>query len=62
MSLVNKDLVAGPIQECTLRARRVGGESLHILGMTDISVRMNNFHVVHTFVIVEMQNQCILGG
>ena len=30
--------------------------------MTDISVRMNNFHVVHTFVIVEMQNQCILGA
>ena len=62
VSLVNKDLVVRPIRECTLRARGVGGESLHILGMTDISVRMNNFHVVHTFVIVEMQNQCILGA
>ena len=62
VSLVNKDLVVGPIRECTLRDRGVGEESLHILGMTDISVRMNNFHVFHTFVIVEMQNQCILGA
>ena len=30
--------------------------------MTDIPLRMNNFHVVHTFVIVEMQNRCILGA
>ena len=57
VSPVNKDLVVGPIRESTLC-----GESLHILDMTDIPVRMNNFHVVHTFVIVEMQNQCILGA
>ena len=62
VSLVNKNVVVGPIRECTLRARGVGGESLHILGMTGIPLRMNNFHVVHTFVIEEMQNQCILGA
>ena len=49
VSLVNKDLVVGPIRECTLRARGVGGESLHILGMTDISVRMNNFRADEQF-------------
>ena len=60
--LVNKDIVVRPIRECTLKAREVGRESLHFLDMTGIPLRMNNFHVVHAFVIVEMQNQCILGA
>jgi hypothetical protein len=29
--------------------------------MTDIHVRMNGLNVVHTFVVVNMQNQCIFG-
>ena len=56
VSLVNKDTVIRPIRECT----RVGGENFHILGMTDIPLGMNNFYVVHTLLIVEMQNQCTL--
>jgi hypothetical protein len=30
--------------------------------MTDIHVRVNGLNVVHTFVVVNMQNQCIFGA
>ncbi|CAB3996555.1 Transposon Ty3-G Gag-Pol poly [Paramuricea clavata] len=36
VSLVNKNIVQGHIRECKLRARGVGGENLHVIGMTDI--------------------------
>jgi hypothetical protein len=62
VSLVNKNIVQGHIRECKLRAQGVGGENLHVIGMTDIHVRVNGLNVVHTFVVVNMQNQCIFGA
>ncbi|CAB3986753.1 Hypothetical predicted protein [Paramuricea clavata] len=61
VSLVNKNTVQGHIRECKLKARGAGGENLHVIGMTDIHVRVNGLNVVHTFVVVNMQNQCIFG-
>lgn len=43
------------------RARTVGGDHLHVSGMTDIQIRENGLNVNNTFSPVKMQNQSIFG-
>ena len=62
MSLVSHQLVHGNLQPCSLKARGIGGEELHVLGMAELHPQLANETFAHSFVVVGMSNTCILGA
>ncbi len=62
MSLVSREFISGPLKPCSLRARGIGGEDLHVLGSADLHVCLGMSKVSHQFLVVGMRNTCILGA
>ncbi|CAB4001921.1 Retrovirus-related Pol poly from transposon [Paramuricea clavata] len=62
VSLVSREFISGPLKPCSLRARGIGGEDLHVLESTDLHVCLGMSKVSHQFLVVGMRNTCILGA
>ena len=62
LSLVSREFISGPLKPCSLRARGIGGEDLHVLGSTDLHVCLGMSKVSHQYLVVGMRNTCILGA
>ena len=62
---MSRQLVHGPLQPCPLKARGIGGEPLgllQVLRMAELSIQLANETFNHSFVVVGMDNTCILGA
>ena len=62
VSLISRELVSGPLKQCSLKARGIGGEELQVLGMKEMKVRIGTLTISHQFLVVGMRNTCILGA
>ena len=62
VSLVSGEFISGPLKPCYLKAQGIGGESIQVLGMKELSVCLGTFSVSHQFLVVGMRETCILGA
>ena len=63
VSLISREKVKSAlVRKCGLEARGISGEKLRVNGLADLWFKIGDKIGLHSFVVVEMRDKCIIGA